>query len=63
MNLPDPTIVETADEARDLAIDWQHWQADNPLYMSEVADYQAYFEQLANKFPELREEFEENAII
>lgn len=55
-------VAKTADEARQLAIDWQNWQSEQSLYMSEVADWQAFFEALAKKF-NLTDEFKENAII
>jgi len=54
--------VKTAAEARDLAIDWQHWQSDYSMSLCEVLDWQDYFGQLVNKFPELQDEFTENAI-
>lgn len=60
--LPAIADVKSADQARELAIDWQNWQSDQSLYMSEVADYQAYFTKLARKFRLVRE-FKENAII
>lgn len=56
-----PATITTAAEARDAAIEWQASQA--PMSWGEIADAQAYFEQLADRFPELRDEFEENGII
>lgn len=53
----------SAEEARALAIDWQNYASENSLYMSELAEAGAYFAKLAEQFPELKEEFEENAII
>ena len=53
----------TADEARDAAIAWQSWMSDQNLSMGELAEWGSYFEALAERFPELREEFEENCII
>lgn len=52
----------TADEARELAIDWQQWQSEQSLSYYELAAHQAYFEALAYKF-DLVDEFKENAII
>ena len=62
MNLPNTEDVKTADEARELAIDWQHETSDTDLYMSEVMEYADYFSVLANKF-NLTDEFRENGII
>jgi len=55
--------VATADEARDLAIEWQNWQSEQSLSLDQTLEWQAYFEKLANKFPDLTEEFKENCII
>lgn len=57
------TKVKTAEEARQKAIYWQHWQADERLYMSELVEWVDYFRELVERFPELEEEFRENAII
>lgn len=54
--------VLTAGEATDLAIDWQHWAGEQSLSWGELADWQAYFGELADKFG-LRAEFEENGIV
>lgn len=55
--------VTSVDMARGQAIGWQDWQSEQALSMSEVADWQGYFEAVAAKFPELKDEFKENAII
>jgi hypothetical protein len=55
--------VTSAAMARGQAIGWQDWQSEQSLSMSEVSDWQSYFEALADKFPELKDEFKENAII
>lgn len=55
--------VQSASEARDIAVEWQHWQSEQSMSWGEVADWEGYFEQLAGKFPELKDEFKENAII
>lgn len=59
--------VKTADEARDIAMEWQSWLTGLPfpdsLSYSEMADWEAYFRLLVRKFPELRDEFKENGII
>lgn len=62
MIIPNINTVGSASEARELAIQWQHWQAEQSLSYSELADYQAYFMRIANKF-NLTEEFKENSII
>lgn len=55
--------ITTADEARQYAIEWQNWQSNQSLYMSEVAEWGDIFKELAERFPELKEEFKENGII
>ena len=54
--------VATADEARQLAIDWQHWQSKQSLSWGECIEWGSYFEKLASKF-KLTSEFKENGII
>lgn len=54
--------ITTADEARQFAIDWQTWQADQSLSYGELAEWQGVFSSLAHKFG-LEEEFKENGII
>jgi hypothetical protein len=55
-------IISTQEEARQYAIDWQNWASNQNLYYSELAEWQVYFSNLADKF-DLRGEFEENGII
>ena len=55
--------VKTAEDARELAIQWQCWMSEQDISMSEFAEWGSYFEDIAERFPELREEFKENAII
>ena len=62
-------IINTQEEARDFAIEWQQWVAEQnkpgeepTLYMSDLAEWQAIFEALAEKF-DLVDEFKENGII
>ncbi len=62
MTLPNIDTVKTAAEAVELAQNWQVYASEASLYMSELAEAQAYFEALARKFA-LTEEFKENAII
>lgn len=63
MKIPDITTVKTADQATDLAIEWSNTRGNRDWSFQELADWQAFFRELARKFPELRDEFEENAII
>lgn len=58
----DKIIINTADEARQYAIDWQYWFGEHSLSYGELAEWQAYFYELAVKF-DLIEEFKENGII
>lgn len=53
--------IATREEARDIAVQWQHWQAEQSMSMGELLEWQCYFEQLAEKF-DLMDEFKENAI-
>lgn len=52
----------TAEDARQFAIDWQTWQSERSMYMSELAEWQNHFETLAKKH-NLTDEFKENGII
>ena len=63
MKIPSVESVETQEQAHDLAVEWQHWQSEQSLSWGETSEWQDFFEQLCLKFPELREEFKENAII
>jgi hypothetical protein len=54
--------VSSKDEAQQIAIDWQSWQAEQSLSYGELAEFQAYFQGLAEKF-DLVDEFKENGII
>lgn len=55
-------IVWNKEEAQDVAIAWQNWQSEQSLSMSEVAEWQGYFEGLAVLY-DLTDEFTENGII
>jgi hypothetical protein len=57
--MPEP---KTAQEARQQAVDWQHWQSTQNLSWSETGDWCCYFEKTAEQFG-LTEEFKENGII
>ena len=63
MNPPDMTNITTAAEARDAAIQWQHWFGEVSMSWGEVADWGDTFAALAERFPELEDEFRENGII
>lgn len=63
MSWPDKYAVETAEQAQDLAIEWSHRAGEQDMSMSELVEWQDYFETLAERFPELEDEFRENAII
>ncbi len=54
--------IETAEEARQYAIDWQNWASEQNLSYSELAEWQAIFCELSEKF-NLEDEFKENGII
>ena len=54
--------IHTEQEAREYAIEWQKWVADQNLSYGELLDWGIIFERLANKF-KLEEEFKENGII
>lgn len=56
------TTIKTKDEARQIAINWQHWQSKKSLSYLEVSQWQGYFETIAKKF-NLKKEFKENCII
>lgn len=53
-------MINTIDEARDFAITWQY-NFDNYSY-EELVEWQGFFEDLAKRFPELRDELKENGI-
>jgi hypothetical protein len=55
--------VATAGEARQIAVDWQSAQSAESMSWREVAEWDSYFKQLADKFPELADEFAENGIV
>ena len=54
--------IETREEARQYAIDWQNWQSEASPSFGELAEWYDIFERLAEKF-DLVEEFEENELI
>ena len=54
--------INTREEARQFAIDWQKWSSEQALSYSELAEWGDIFEKLAVKY-NLAEEFKENGII
>lgn len=54
--------IQTIDEARQIAMEWQQWIGEQSPSYIELADWQGYFEALAKKF-NLTDEFKENGII
>jgi hypothetical protein len=57
-----PKRCKTKAEARQFAIDWQHWQSKKALSFLELLKWQAYFRKLALKFL-LKREFHNEGII
>lgn len=51
------------DRARDIAVWWSYERSLYCISYGELAEIQDYFEELASRFPGLREEFNENAIL
>lgn len=62
MDLPTSGTIKTREQAEELAIEWQHWQADQDLSYGELAEWAYLFEILGRKF-NLTDEFRENGII
>lgn len=62
MDIRDIKKIATAEEAEEYAKDWQNWQAEQSLYMSELIEWQEAFTELAERF-NLTEVFKENGII
>lgn len=54
--------IKTKDQARQEAIDFQHWAGEQNLSQDELIEYQHYFKKLAKKY-HLTKEFRENGII
>jgi len=54
--------IETADEARQIAIDWQIEASEKSYSYAELAGWSDYFTDMAKKF-NLTKEFKENGII
>ena len=56
------STIKTPDEARQAAIDWQVWAADQSLSYGELADWAATLHELGERF-NLIDEFTENGIL
>lgn len=56
------TNINTAQQARDVAIDWQMWQSEQNLSYGEYAEWADYFTVLGEEWG-LTEEFKDNGII
>lgn len=54
--------ITTPEGARQKAIEWQAWASEQELSYGELGEWQAYFEELAERY-DLSEEFKENGII
>lgn len=52
----------TREDVRQFAIKWQSWVSEQSLSYAELAEWGAYFEELAERY-DLTEEFHENGII
>jgi hypothetical protein len=63
IKLPKIDKVTSAEQARDLAIEYSNWVGDQSLSYGELIYYTNYFEALAEKYPTLVDEFKENIII
>jgi len=63
MKIPSINTIKTAEQAEELAIEWSNWEPEPQLSWQELADWSNFFSALADKFPELRDDFIENAII
>ena len=53
---------QTAEEARQYAIDWQQWHSGKSLSYEELINWALIFTELADRF-DLTEELKENGII
>ena len=54
--------IKTAEQARQIAIDWEEWTSNKSLCSGELVIWQDYFMEIGEKFG-LLEEFKENGII
>lgn len=56
------TDINTEEQARERAIEWQAWQSEQDLSWGEVAEWADYFRKLGELYG-LTEEFTDNGII
>lgn len=61
MEIPTVEKIETEGQARQTAIDWQHWQSEQSLSWGDMAKWGEFFSAIGVKFG-LTEEFKENGI-
>jgi len=61
-NKMEMTQSTTQEDARQQAIEWQHWQSEQSLSYVELIEWEEHFAALGEKF-QLTEEFQENGII
>lgn len=54
--------IKTKGEATQYAIEWKRWASEQNLSYGDLAEWQAVFTELAEKF-DIEEEFRENGII
>jgi len=54
--------IQTRDEARQYAIEWQQWASEQGLSYGELAEWRAILAELAERF-DLTDGFRENGII
>lgn len=62
MERTDAEQIGSREDARQHAIDWQHWMNDQSLSYGELAEWQSHFERLGERF-DLTDEFKENGIL
>jgi hypothetical protein len=63
VDILNPNNIICEDRARDIAIWWSYERSLYCISYDELFEIGQYFEELADRFPNLREEFEENAIL
>jgi hypothetical protein len=63
MTMTPNDTYQSAAEARDAAITFQHWENDQDFSYGELYSWQCHWETVLLQFPELADEFRENGII
>ena len=56
-----PGDPQTADEARDEAVEWSNWVGTTPLSWAEICEWSSHFERTGERFG-LLAEFRENGV-